>query len=77
MLGKVQVLHLMERLGKACRTACLRKRFVKALHQNSKNESLPNIGCLSWFMLNIKCKSRAENVMKSCESRAKNVIMLA
>ena len=50
MLGKVQVLHLMERFGKACRTACLRKRLVKPLHQNSKNESLPNIGCLYRFM---------------------------
>ena len=50
MLGKVQVLHLMERIGKARRIACLRKRLDKALHQNSKYESLPNIGCLSWFM---------------------------
>ena len=33
MLGKVQVLHLMESLDKARRTACLRKRIVKALHQ--------------------------------------------
>ena len=38
------------RIGKARRTACLRKRIGKAYHQNSKNESLPNIGCLSWFM---------------------------
>ena len=41
---------LMERIGKARRTACLRKRIGKTLHQNSKNESLTNIGCLSWFM---------------------------
>ena len=41
---------LMERIDKARRTACLRKRIGKALHQNSKNESLTNIGCLSWFM---------------------------
>ncbi len=33
MLGKVQELHLMERIGKARRIACLRKRIVKALHQ--------------------------------------------
>ena len=33
MLGKVQELHLMERVGKARRTACLRKRIGKALHQ--------------------------------------------
>ena len=50
MLGIVLAQHLMERIGKARRTACLRKRIGKALHQNSKNESLTNIGCLSWFM---------------------------
>ena len=33
MLGKVQELHLMGRLGKARRTACLRKRIGKDLHQ--------------------------------------------
>ena len=33
-----------------CRTACLRKRIGKALHQNSKSESLSRIGCLSWFV---------------------------
>lgn len=59
MLGIVLAQHLMERIGKAHRTACLRKRIGKALHQNSKDESLHKIGCLSWFMF-LKGKSVKE-----------------
>lgn len=42
---------LMERYDYASRTACLRNRISISYHQNSKNESLTNIGCLYWFML--------------------------
>lgn len=50
--GKVQILHLTKRVGKVRRTACLRKRLVNPLHLNSKNESLPQIGCLFGLCFN-------------------------
>ena len=59
--GKVQILHLMKRVGKACRTACLRKRLVNPLHQNSKNESLPQMGCLFGLCFLLKQQSPTDS----------------